>query len=222
MKFISVAIALLATAAIVSSHPVYESPHDDDKPYSTEEDNYNHEDEQTSNPWYYPATTDSYSTSTYDDYPTSTYDDYSSTPTETVEPYCVGFTITSPSGDGINYDDNSNQTVEFDYGTSNITEVEYIDLVKYPSQDMVDEYATGPWNGTSAGPHEVHIESGESGYYQFRVKAATADHDHCYYYSVKFNVTYKDDSHRYYNDATSTSYDDATSTSYEPESSSTY
>jgi len=214
MKFISIAIALLASAAIVASHPIYG---DDEEDYDHE-----HRDDETSTsttPWYYPSDTPTSTSDAYDsNYETNTpsYNEYSSQPT-----YCDGFNITNPS-EGANYTTNDRVEVTFDSAGSSITKVETIDLVTDRSHHLVDEWATGPWNSSDqrTGSHGLHIHSDESGDYQFRVFAATADDRHCKYYSPKFTITYVADNHD--EDTTSTSnYDDATSTYSDP-SESTY
>jgi len=209
MKFISIAIALLVSAAIVVSHPVYGDEEDYD---------HEHRDEETSTsstPWYYPSDSPSSTSDAYDSsYETNapSYNESSSEPT-----YCDGFKITNPS-EGANYTTNDHVEVTFDFTGSNIEKVETVDLVQYDSHDTVDDWATGPWNSSDprTGLHGFHIHSDESGDYQFHVIASTADDHHCSYYSPKFTITYARDVH-----STSTSsYDDATSTFSDPSESS--
>jgi len=182
MKFITAAIVLLGYAAVVTYLPVYGE--------SSTSDDY-------------------YESSTYDDYyesSTSTYDNSYATSTSTADypastsnPDCEGFKITYPSESNLSWYEDSQQEVVFDFGSSKVKEVEYVDLVEYENQTVVDQWATGPWNSSypKTGLRPIHVsnESGynESVYYQFFVYAATEEHHHCKYLSVKFKVISKDD-----------------------------
>jgi len=209
MKFISIAIALLVSAAIVASHPVY----------GDEDDDHEHREETStsSTPWYYPSESPTSTSDTESSYETNApSNEDSSEPT-----YCDGFKITNPS-EGASYTSKDVVEVTFDYTGSNVSKVEMVDLVTYDSHHLIDEWATGPWNSSDSGTgsHGLHIHSDESGDFQFRVIASTVDHHHCKYYSPKFTITYAGDDHS--EDTTSTSsYDDATSTYSDP-SESTY
>jgi hypothetical protein len=231
MKFISAAIVLLASAAVVKSLPVY----DDSYESSTSDDSYDSE-TATYDSSYETATSDSsYETSTYDSsYETSTSDDWndyyaSSTtdyyyptttsdyyPESTPTDYCAGFKISSPSGSDLSYDEDSQQEVAFDWGNSSIKEVEYVDVVKAKDQEVVDQWATGPWNSSDpkTGLHSIYV-SHESGDYQFLVYAATEDHQHCTYLSDTFKVVSKSGNDYHHHDdyeTTTTTYYDATPT----------
>jgi len=222
MKFITAAIVLLGSAAVVTSLPVYgESSTSDDYYESSTSDDY-------------------YESSTYDDYyesSTSTYDNSYATSTSTADypastsnPDCEGFKITYPSESNLSWYEDSQQEVVFDFGSSKVKEVEYVDLVEYETGTKVDEWATGPWNPSNprTGLHEVHIHRGYDGYYQFLVYAATEDHQHCKYYSGKFKITPKADNDEHHHGdnflrqvgdtstSTSTTYDEPTSTTVEP------
>jgi hypothetical protein len=209
MKLISVAIALLASAAVVASLPVYG--------------------ETSTTSGYPPASTHNPQENYLaDEPPSSTTSSYS--PSSTSNPSCDGFKITSQTEAEISWIENSQQEVVFEFTGSSIKEVEYVDLVEYETGTKVDEWATGPWNPSNprTGLHEVHIHRGYNGYYQFLVYAATEDHQHCKYYSGKFKITPKADNDEHHHGdnflrqvsdtstSTSTTYDEPTSTTVEP------
>jgi len=105
--------------------------------------------------------------------------------------YCAGFKITSQTDPSTSYPENSEQEVTFDFTGSMITEVEYVDLIRYDDKAVVDEWATGPYypSNPKTGLHVLGLYNADPGYFQFLVTAATTDGTHCEYYSSKFMIT---------------------------------